>query len=193
MRSRSYRVVLPVCISFLKPDSAVVLDLPYPAASACDVCRTIVKLIAGLPFVILSASSDVADRVLLMETGADDYVTIPFSPKQLVKRLHVLMSGKSLGYLGDMDYVTAESNRVSCRKVSAAVGARCSRSGCLICSVAQYPSLGRPRFEVLNMQRVFYPSLLPADMHHSFAVRGTAASLVERVNDADRHLCEIAE
>ena len=119
-----------------KPDSAVVLDLPYPAASGCDVCRTIVKLIAGLPFVILSASADVADRVLLMETGADDYVTIPFSPKQLVKRLRALMNGKSRGCLGDTDYTTAEPNRMSCWRVPAAAPARCSPPGWLTCLAA---------------------------------------------------------
>jgi DNA-binding response OmpR family regulator len=41
-------------------------------------------LIPGLPLVILSASPDVAHKVLLLEMGADDYVTIPFSPRALV-------------------------------------------------------------------------------------------------------------
>jgi DNA-binding response OmpR family regulator len=48
-------------------------------------------LIPGLPLVILSASSDVADKVLLLEMGADDYVTIPFSPRELIARLRALI------------------------------------------------------------------------------------------------------
>jgi len=48
-------------------------------------------LIPGLPLVILSGSSDVADKVLLLETGADDYVTVPFSPRELVARLRALI------------------------------------------------------------------------------------------------------
>jgi DNA-binding response OmpR family regulator len=48
-------------------------------------------LIPGLPLVILSGSSDVADKVLLLEIGADDYVTVPFSPRELVARLRALI------------------------------------------------------------------------------------------------------
>ena len=106
-----------------KPPSAVLLDLPYPAASGYDLCRKIVKLIPDLPFVVLSASADVADRVLLMETGADDYVTIPFSPKQLVKRLRALIRRKSRGYVEDTDYTTAASNRTSGHRASTVASA----------------------------------------------------------------------
>lgn len=48
-------------------------------------------MIPGLPLVILSGSSDVADKVLLLEMGADDYVTVPFSPRELVARLRALI------------------------------------------------------------------------------------------------------
>jgi DNA-binding response OmpR family regulator len=71
--------------------AAVVLDLPRPGSSGCDLCKKIADLIPGLPLVILSGSSDVADKVLLLKMGADDYVTIPFSPRELVARLRALM------------------------------------------------------------------------------------------------------
>jgi DNA-binding response OmpR family regulator len=71
--------------------AAVVLDLPFPASSGCDLCGKISKMIPGLPLVILSTSANVADKVLLMDMGADDYVTIPFSPKDLIKRLDRLI------------------------------------------------------------------------------------------------------
>ena len=74
-----------------KPPIAVILDIHRPESSECDLCRKIANLIPGLPLVILSASSKVADKVLLLEMGADDYVTIPFSPRELVARLHALM------------------------------------------------------------------------------------------------------
>jgi DNA-binding response OmpR family regulator len=67
--------------------AAVILDLPRPGSSGCDLCREIADWIPGLPVVILSGSVDVADKVLLLEMGADDYVTIPFSPRELVARL----------------------------------------------------------------------------------------------------------
>jgi DNA-binding response OmpR family regulator len=77
-----------------RPPSVVVLDLPY-AESSGELCRRIANLIPGLPLVILSASSDVAHKVLLLEMGADDYVTIPFSPRALVDRLRALMRRRS--------------------------------------------------------------------------------------------------
>ena len=71
--------------------AAVVLDLPFPVSSGSDLCGEISSLIPGLPLVILSTSANAADKVLLMGKGADEYVTIPFSPDDLMKRLRMLM------------------------------------------------------------------------------------------------------
>jgi DNA-binding response OmpR family regulator len=71
--------------------AAVVLDLPLPGSSGWEVCKKIANLIPGLPLVILSACSDVTDKVLLLEMGADDYVTVPFNPRELVARLRALI------------------------------------------------------------------------------------------------------
>jgi DNA-binding response OmpR family regulator len=71
--------------------AAVIIDLPRPGSSGCDLCKKLASLIPGLPLVILSGSSDVADKVLLLEMGADDYLTIPFSPRELVARVRALI------------------------------------------------------------------------------------------------------
>ena len=71
--------------------AAVILDLLRPGSSGRHLWKKIADLIPGLPVVILSASSDVADKVLLLEMGADDYVTVPFSPRELVARLRALI------------------------------------------------------------------------------------------------------
>jgi DNA-binding response OmpR family regulator len=63
------------------PPSAVVLDLRLPGMAGNDVCREIKKEAPSLPVIILSAKADVMDKVLLLELGADDYVTKPFSPR----------------------------------------------------------------------------------------------------------------
>ena len=60
--------------------SAIVLDLRLPAMSGRDVCQEIKQQTPSLPIIILSAASDVSDKVLLLELGADDYVTKPFQP-----------------------------------------------------------------------------------------------------------------
>ena len=65
----------------------IVLELRLPAVSGKDVCREIKRENPALPIVVLSAATDVADKVLLLELGADDYVTKPFSPKELLARV----------------------------------------------------------------------------------------------------------
>jgi DNA-binding response OmpR family regulator len=67
--------------------AAVVLDLMLPNIYGRDLCRTIKAERAGTPVVIVSAISEVADKVLLLELGADDYVTKPFSPRELMARV----------------------------------------------------------------------------------------------------------
>ncbi len=68
------------------PD-AVVLDLMLPGMSGRDICRSIKLSFPDTPVIILSAISEVADKVLLLELGADDYVTKPFSPRELLARV----------------------------------------------------------------------------------------------------------
>jgi len=68
------------------PD-AVVLDLMLPGMSGRDVCRSMKQAFPDTPVIILSAITEVADKVLLLELGADDYVTKPFSPRELLARV----------------------------------------------------------------------------------------------------------
>jgi DNA-binding response OmpR family regulator len=70
----------------LRP-AAVVLDLMLPGMPGSEVCKNIKSWSPNTPVVILSAVSEVADKVLLLELGADDYVTKPFSPRELTARL----------------------------------------------------------------------------------------------------------
>jgi DNA-binding response OmpR family regulator len=67
--------------------AAVILDLMLPSIGGRELCRTIKAERPGTPVLILSAISEVADKVLLLETGADDYVTKPFSPRELLARV----------------------------------------------------------------------------------------------------------
>jgi DNA-binding response OmpR family regulator len=71
--------------------SAVVLDLRLPVLSGRDVCREIKQQAPSIPVIVLSAASDVSDKVLLLELGADDYVTKPFSPRELLARVRAAL------------------------------------------------------------------------------------------------------
>ena len=69
-----------------RPD-VVILDVGLPGIDGLEVCRRIRASDAGVSVVFLTARDDEIDRVLGLEMGADDYVTKPFSPRELVARV----------------------------------------------------------------------------------------------------------
>ena len=73
--------------------TAIILDLRLPVLSGKDVCLQAKQQLSTLPIIILSASTDVVDKVLLLELGADDYVTKPFSPRELLARVRAAIRG----------------------------------------------------------------------------------------------------
>jgi DNA-binding response OmpR family regulator len=75
-----------------KPD-LLVLDLMLPGVHGLEVCRTLRDAAgtADLPIIIVTARAEEADRIAGLEFGADDYVTKPFSPKELVARVAALL------------------------------------------------------------------------------------------------------
>lgn len=75
----------------------VVLDLRLPGKTGQDLCQEIRKESPTVPILILSAANDVLDKVLLLEMGADDYMTKPFSPRELLARVRVALRRLSRG------------------------------------------------------------------------------------------------
>jgi DNA-binding response OmpR family regulator len=71
--------------------NVVVLDLKLPRLPGKELCRAFKAEASSVPVVVLSANSEVEDKVLLLELGADDYVTKPFSPKELLARVRRAM------------------------------------------------------------------------------------------------------
>jgi DNA-binding response OmpR family regulator len=67
--------------------TAIILDLRLPIVSGQEVCREIRRSSSTMPIVVLSASTDVLDKVMLLEMGADDYLAKPFSPRELLARV----------------------------------------------------------------------------------------------------------
>ncbi|MFD3920884.1 response regulator transcription factor [Streptomyces sp. NPDC058595] len=73
-----------------RPD-LVVLDLMLPGMDGFEVCRRMREQGGPVPVIMLTARGDEEDRVLGLETGADDYVTKPFSPRELVLRVESVL------------------------------------------------------------------------------------------------------
>ena len=80
----------------------VILDLLLPGASGLDVCRILRgrPQTANLPIVMVTAKAEEVDRVLGLEIGADDYVTKPFSPRELVARVRAVLRRAEAADLG---------------------------------------------------------------------------------------------
>ncbi|GLW34303.1 DNA-binding response regulator [Actinoplanes regularis] len=77
-------------IAAQRPD-LVVLDLMMPGIDGLEVCRRLRRQLPDLPVIMLTALGEEADRVLGLEVGADDYVTKPFSPRELVLRIRSVL------------------------------------------------------------------------------------------------------
>jgi len=73
----------------VRPD-LVILDVMLPGKSGLDIAKDL-RATSDVPIVMLSARGDELDRILGLEFGADDYVTKPFSPRELVSRVKAIL------------------------------------------------------------------------------------------------------
>ncbi len=97
----------------------VVLDLMMPGIDGLEVCRRLRRDLPDLPVVMLTALGEEADRVTGLEVGADDYVTKPFSPRELILRIRSVLrrvapaavAGPTM--LTDGDLVADTSRRIA--------------------------------------------------------------------------------
>jgi two-component system catabolic regulation response regulator CreB len=75
--------------------AAAILDVGLPDGSGLDLCRQL-RQDSALPIVLLTARGEELDRVLGLELGADDYITKPFSPRELCARVRALLRRSAL-------------------------------------------------------------------------------------------------
>ena len=74
----------------LKAPDAAILDLILPDGNGIEVCRSIREW-SQMPILVLSAVGEESEKIRALESGADDYVTKPFSPGELVARLNAAL------------------------------------------------------------------------------------------------------
>ncbi len=100
LRSRGYEVTVAgtgadaLRIVAEQPPDLIVLDLGLPDLEGTDVCRR-VRLASAVPIVVLSARGGEEDKVQALDLGADDYVTKPFGPEELLARIRVALRRRS--------------------------------------------------------------------------------------------------
>jgi DNA-binding response OmpR family regulator len=91
-----------LALAAARPPDLVVLDLMLPGMSGLEVCRRL-RGTSDVPIVMLTALGEESDRVVGFETGADDYVTKPFSPRELALRVHSVLRRAGRVDTGDTD------------------------------------------------------------------------------------------
>jgi DNA-binding response OmpR family regulator len=85
----------------------IILDLMLPEVSGWDVCRTL-RTESDIPIIMLTARDDTTDKIVGLELGADDYLSKPFDPKELVSRVRAVLRRysrkpkRNLIYLGNL-------------------------------------------------------------------------------------------
>jgi two-component system, OmpR family, alkaline phosphatase synthesis response regulator PhoP len=98
----------------------VILDLMLPHADGYEICRKI-RQTSGVPIIMLTARTEETDRIVGLELGADDYVTKPFSPRELTARVRAVLRRsqghiqasqvlRARGIVVDLDRRNASSN-----------------------------------------------------------------------------------
>jgi two-component system KDP operon response regulator KdpE len=89
----------------VKPPDAAIVDLLLPDGDGVEVCRSI-RSWSEMPILVLSAVGEEEQKVRALEAGADDYVTKPFGPKELIARLNAAM--RRAGASADEPTITAD-------------------------------------------------------------------------------------
>jgi len=147
----------------------IVLDLGLPGVDGLDVARSL-RREAAVPIIMLTARTDESDKLVGLELGADDYVTKPFSPKELVARVRAVLR-RAQGMERQSDIVRVGTDvELDVPKMEATIGGRridLTRTEFeLLATMARQPGRIFTRAQLLN------------------AIRGVAFESYERAIDA---------
>ena len=159
-----------------RPDM-VVLDLNLPGMDGLDVCRAL-RRDSDVPIIMLTARVDETDRLIGLELGADDYITKPFSPRELVARVRTVLR-RTHGAVRESGMVRAADLEIDLR------GHRVIRAGEVI-------RLSRTEFNLLatlaqNEGQTFTRSQL-LDKLHGVAFEGYERSIDAHIKNLRRKL-----
>ena len=147
----------------------VILDLAMPQMNGRDVCRQLRKESEDIPILVLTGSSDEVSRVTLLEMGADDYVTKPFSPRELLARVRAVL--RRTRRSADVEQLYFDDVAVDFAKMEASRGSRpislTPQEFKLLKYFAQHPQRVLSRDQLLSDVWGYnsYPSTRTVDSH----------------------------
>ena len=91
--------------------SLLILDLMLPGMNGYEICKN-VRMTSVIPILILSAKTDEFDKVMGLNLGADDYMTKPFRPKELVARVNALIRRSQVVNKDNLEVIDVEDIRI---------------------------------------------------------------------------------
>ena len=103
-----------------QPFDLIILDIMLPEISGLDICRSIRKK-SNVPIIMVTAKDSEVDRVTGLELGADDYVTKPFSVRELLSRVRAVLRRSTITENLSDDFVTSGNIEISLNKYEAKV------------------------------------------------------------------------
>jgi DNA-binding response OmpR family regulator len=136
-----------------QPD-LVVLDLRLPRMDGIEVARTL-RRESSVPIIMLTARAEESDRLLGLDVGADDYMTKPFSPRELVARVRAVLRRAAAAPAGEilhMGDVTLDTSRMSVTRAGSAIDLTPTEFK-LLAKLAQYPGRVFTRTQLLDAVR----------------------------------------
>jgi two-component system KDP operon response regulator KdpE len=105
----AYTAAEALDVASVRPPDAAIIDLVLPDGTGIEVCRSLREW-SELPIIVLSAVGDEEQKVRALEAGADDYVTKPFGPRELVARLQAVL--RRAGSAPDEPTITVDGLQV---------------------------------------------------------------------------------
>lgn len=185
--------------SRVRPD-LVVLDLRLPDLSGVEVAREL-RAASDVPIVMLTAKAEERDRIEGLEVGADDYVTKPFSPRELVLRVQAILRRHGGGSMPTDEWVSygdgvlrIDEARHQVEVSGTAVELTPTEWGVLV-ALAAYPGRVCSRYELINRVRGYefegYERTVDShvkNLRRKLADAGAPAKVVETVTGAGYRL-----
>lgn len=129
----------------------IVLDIGLPEMDGFDVCRRI-RATSDVPIIFLTARDDEVDKILGLELGADDYVSKPFSPRELVARIRAVLKRANVqpnAALLSFGSLTLDRAAHQCRVAEAEVALTATEFG-LLAALVQNPNHVQTRTQLIH-------------------------------------------
>lgn len=100
----------------------IILDLMLPKMDGMDVCKNLRQNKVNTPILMLTAKDDELEKIIGLELGADDYMTKPFSPREVLARMKAIMRRGSYGSTSQQTPVAAEEEKHQITLTSESIG-----------------------------------------------------------------------